>query len=112
MTRFTWFRRLALAFVVIAGGVVALGLPDQQLTGAERLPLFDESDPAAVAQQTELHERAAAVARRIAYKEQLVAGLVERRYRFDEVAREFLLVISEDENTLGILRLTDRKSVV
>ena len=98
MIRLTWFRSLVVAVAAVAGAAIYAGVPEPQLTGAE-------SCPDGAARQAELQVRGVAVARRIAYKEQLVAGLVERRYGLDEVAREFLDLIREDDAGLSVLRL-------
>ncbi len=104
MIRFTWFRRLAVAVAAIAGSTVYFGLPENQLTGADFLAPFGDADAADSARMAELQTRLATIARRIAYKEQLVAGLVERRYQLDEVAREFVHLIAEDEDSQWVLR--------
>ena len=103
MTRFTWFRRLAVSVVAVAGVATFAGLPEQVAAADEFAPLFT-ADAETNAHSALLQERGATVMRRIAYKEQLVAGLLERRYGLDEVAREFVLVIAEDEVNLTILR--------
>ena len=103
MTRSAWFRRLAVSVVAVAGVAAFAGLPEQLAAADEFAPLFT-ADAEMNAQSASLQERGATVLRRIAYKEQLVAGLLERRYRLDEVAREFVVVIAEDEVNLMILR--------
>ena len=104
MIRFTWFRRLAVAVAAIAGSTVYFGMPEHQLTGADFLSTFCDADVAESARQADLQIRLATIGRRIAYKEQLVAGLVERRYQLDDVAREFAHVIAEDEVASNVLR--------
>ena len=101
MIRSNWFRRLALSVAAIAGVAALAGLPDPQSVGAT--PPHDPY-PQADAHTAALYDRGVVIERRMAYKEQLVAGLLERRYSLDEVAREFLRVIAEDEATLTILR--------
>ena len=102
MTRATWFRRLALAVIAIAA-VAATAVPEQ-LAAADEFAPIDCTDPETNARSAALQDRGANVLRRIAYKEQLIAGLIEHRYRLDEVAREFAQVIAEDEVNLAILR--------
>ena len=104
MIRSTWFRRLALSVVAIAA-VAAVAVPDQLAAADEFAPL-SYADPETKARSAELQDRGAVILRRIAYKEQLVAGLLERRYSLHEVAREFALVVAEDEVNLMILRQT------
>ncbi len=103
MIRSLWFRRLAVAVAAIAGVTASAGLPESQGVGAgsprDAVFLADAGVAA-------LHDRGVAVERRIVYKEQLVAGLLERRYALDEVAREFVQVIAEDETNLAVLRQT------
>ena len=106
MTRSTWFRRLTLSVIAIAS-VAAIAVPDQLAAADEFAPLdYDNADPESRARAATLQERGAVIQRRTAYKEQLVAGLIEQRYRLEEVAREFALVIAEDEVNLAILRQT------
>ena len=104
MIRFTWFRRLAVAVAAIAGSTVYFGMPEHQLTGADFLPPFCDANAAGSERQADLQNRLATIERRIAYKDQLIAGLVERRYHLDEVAREFLQIINEDAASLNVLR--------
>ena len=102
MIRSHWFRRLALSVAAIAGVTAFAGLPEPQGFGAT--PTHN-ADPATEARTAALHDRGVVIDRRMAYKEQLVVGLLEHRYSLDEVAREFLRVIAEDETNLMILRL-------
>ena len=104
MIRFTWFRRLVIAVAAIVGTAVSSGLPERELTGADFAVLDYDADAAGSDRQAVLQTRLVAVARRIAYKDQLIAGLVERRYRLDEVAREFAQVIAEDADCQNVLR--------
>lgn len=104
MLRSIWFRRLALSVAAIAG-VAATAIPEQLVAADEFAPLFvADADAETNAKTAALHDRGVTVLRRIAYKEQLVEGLLARRYRLDEVAREFAQVIAEDEINLAILR--------
>jgi len=103
MIRSHWSRRLAVAVAAIAGVTAFAGLPEPQVAGAAPPR---EVNPEADARMAELQDRSVAIERRIAYKEQLIAGLLERRYALDEVAREFVEVIAEDETNLAILRAT------
>jgi enoyl-CoA hydratase/carnithine racemase len=104
MVRSTWFRRLAVAVAAIAGSTAYFGMPEHLLTGADFLSPLCDANAAGSTRQADLQIRLTAIGRRIAYKEQLVAGLVERRYQLDEVAREFAHVIAEDEDFQNVLR--------
>ncbi len=103
MTRSTWLSRLAVAVVAIAGAAALAGFPEPLAAADEFAPLL-ACDAETAARAAALNDRGATVLRRIAYKEQLVAGLLAGRYRLDEVAREFAQVIGEDEVNLAILR--------
>ena len=105
MIRSVWSRRLAVSVAAIAGVAAAAGLPEPLAAADASTPHF-HADPEASARAAALQGRGVNVLRRIAYKEQLVTGLVERRYGLGEVAREFALVIAEDEVNLAILRQT------
>jgi len=101
MTRSVWSRRLAATVAAIAGVTAFAGLPAPQVAGAAQGWHVDtESD----ARTAELSSHGLTVERRMAYKEQLVADLLEHRYTLDQVAREFLAVIAEDETNLRLLR--------
>ena len=104
MTRSTWFRRLALAVAAIAAVAALAGFGEPAAAADEFAPLFADAETEARA--AALKVRGATVLRRIAYKEQLIAGLLERSHRLDEVAREFAQVVAEDEINLAILRQT------
>ena len=101
MTRSVWSRRLVVTVVAVAGVAAFAGLPAPQIAGATP---YCHADPESDARTAELQSHGLTVERRMAYKEQLVADLLEHRYTLDEVAREFLAVIAEDETNLSLLR--------
>ena len=94
--------------VLGAGGVLGAAWTIGALAALQEQRAWDPRDAEVLADAgvAALHDRGVAVERRIVYKEQLVAGLLEHRYALDEVAREFVQVIEEDETNLAVLRET------
>jgi hypothetical protein len=109
MPRMTWFLSFALALPLAAGVTVYARTPTHTPThmpARGEMEIHDPADPVAAALQLQ-H---LAVITRMEYKEQLIAGMIERRYRLDEVAREFLKCMEGNDVALNVLRLNYRGS--
>lgn len=101
MPKSTLFWTAALAAALAAGVTVYAGTPDP-----ERLPSHGNVLSAAGPEAAEMQQRRNMIATRMAYKELLIEGLVERRLHLDQVAREFLKCMEGDETAINVLRLS------
>lgn len=106
MIRWISIRRAFLTTTLVIVGGAYLASPSQEIAGADMPPRFFESDAEITQRGVELKERQAVLAVRMAYKEQLVNGLLDGTYSLREVSSAFAEANHENETTLNVMRQT------